>query len=182
MSSPTEEGRSPKRQRRSYSPASPAAEVKQSPVVQPPQTPPPSVHMSPEWQAQQLPAPAGDSRTGSVTFPTPPSTAGLHSQFTARGISSEGDVQTPSYENESQVGNRVDVDVAPSQTKKELEEDGQSMNESADAENRRSDHERHDVHAAASTTAAAPALPGVNVLYKLHTARKCSLRCPLTSS
>ncbi|KAF2484315.1 Rox3 mediator complex subunit-domain-containing protein [Neohortaea acidophila] len=156
-----EEGPSPKRQRRSYSPDSPSlpSETKASATSpQPPQTPPPSVHMSPEAQAQQLPGlgllgAAGSnagSTAGSVTFPTPPSTAGLHSQIMARGASSEGisdsDGQAPRATIQIDSTDARDVPMAGT--------------DESDAEHRRSDHERQDT---------VSALPSANVLYKLHT-------------
>jgi len=128
--------RSPKRQRRSYSPDSPP-ETKPVFVAQHPHTPPPSVHsqsMSPAWQAQ-----SSSSQQG-ATFPTPPSISGYHSQMTGKTSNSEEGVDsvtgTPmnSTEHTAKDGDG-DVDMGGSEP---------------DAAYRRTDHERRAV---ASTSA-----------------------------
>lgn len=139
--------RSPKRQRRSYSPPSPAPAAKSAFVAQHPHTPPPSVHMSPTWNAQ-----SSSLQQGGVTFPTPPSTSGYQGHMTGRGSSSEGGIEsgkgTPMESGE--MHNRDgDGDV--------------NMGGEVDAEHRRSDHERN------GEGATPVVLPG---LFKLPTKRK----------
>ena len=172
-----EDERSPKRQRRSYSPASPPeATQEQKSFVRQPQTPPPSVHMSPSWQSQQLPGLiyAGN---GPVTFPTPPSTAGLQSQILGIGTSSEGrggidsGDETPAHESEVLGSTRGEGerDVHMSEPQPVLEEGDVLMtDDGTDAEHRRSNHERQEVEDTASV------LSGARVLYKLQTERKYS--------
>jgi hypothetical protein len=138
--------RSPKRQRRSFSPPSPAAKLAFV-AAEHPHTPPPSVHMSPTWNAQSSSLQNG----GGVTFPTPPSTSGYHGHMTGRGPSSDGGV-------ESGTGTPTDAG--------EVRKDGDgdvNMGSDGNAEHRRSDHER------SSDATPAAALPG---LYKLLTKRK----------
>lgn len=139
--------RSPKRQRRSYSPPSPPAS-KPAFVAQHPHTPPPSVHMSPTWNAQSSSLQQG----GGVTFPTPPSTSGYHGHTTGRGPSSEAGV-------ESGKG-------TPTESGEMARRDGDgdvSMGGDAQAEHRRSDHDRSE------NSTPAVKLPG---LFKLPTQRK----------
>ena len=137
--------RSPKRQRRSFSPPSPAAKLAFV-AAEHPHTPPPSVHMSPTWNAQSSSLQNG----GGVTFPTPPSTSGYHGHMTGRGPSSDGGVES---------GTGTPTEAA------EARKDGDgdvNMGSEGSAERRRSDHER-------SSNATPPAaLP----LYKLVTKRK----------
>jgi hypothetical protein len=138
--------RSPKRQRRSFSPPSPAAKLAFV-ATEHPHTPPPSVHMSPTWNAQSSSLQNG----GGVTFPTPPSTSGYQGHMTGRGPSSDGGV-------ESGTGTPTDAG--------ELRKDGDGdvkMSGEANAEHRRSDHER------SSDATPAAALLG---LYKLLSKRK----------
>ena len=137
--------RSPKRQRRSFSPPSPAAKLAFV-AAEHPHTPPPSVHMSPTWNAQSSSLQNG----GGVTFPTPPSTSGYHGHMTGRGPSSDGGVEsgtgTPTETGEARKDGDGDV----------------NMGSEVNAEHRRSDHER-------SSDAKQPAaLP----LFKLVTKRK----------
>lgn len=148
------EERSPKRQRRSYSPPSPPTS-KPAFVAQHPHTPPPSVHMSPTWNAQTSSLQQG----GGVTFPTPPGTSGHQGHMTGRAPSSEDVTEsgkgTPSGEVET------------------MKRDGEgdvSMGDETDAEQRRSDHER-----STAVTQAVP-LPG---LFKLPTQRKFHLHSAL---
>jgi hypothetical protein len=138
--------RSPKRQRRSYSPPSPAAKLSFVAEHPQPHTPPPSVHMSPSWNSQ-----TSSLQNGGVTFPTPPSTSGYQGHMTGRGPSSDGGVES---------GKGTPTDGG------EVRKDGDgdvSMVGEVDAENRRSNHER------SSDATPAVALPG---LFKLFTKRK----------
>ncbi|KAK4547286.1 hypothetical protein LTR36_000941 [Oleoguttula mirabilis] len=166
--------RSPKRQRLgSYSPASPPiAETKG--FVHPPQTPPPSVHMSPSWQSQAQTA-EQQSGPGSVTFPTPPSTAGFPGQQRSFGGAEDGaesGQHTPVLESEPTKNGDTDaemqdggddgpVDVAGSSVEGDVNMEGAA----ADAEHRRTDHERQED----PPTAPAPPPPQAPRLYKLHT-------------
>jgi len=150
--------RSPKRQRQSYSPASPAADTKtlSSAFVQPPQTPPPSVRMSPSWQSQQAQANGAASTSGSVTFPTPPSTAGFPSQ--AAALSVMGDTreggedhsrrQTPDHEGENEKKRKRDMEIGEDEGRTPYkrhhgEGEHKQQDELVDAGYRRTDHERH---------------------------------------
>lgn len=149
--------RSPKRQRRSYSPPSPAAKLAFVAEHPQPHTPPPSVHMSPTWNAQTSSLQNG----GGVTFPTPPSTSGYQGHMTGRGPSSDGGVEsgkgTPTDAGEARKDGDGDV----------------NMGGEVDAENRRSNHER------SSDATPAAALPGLFKLpskrkYPMHSAFVCS--------
>lgn len=175
----SDDERSPKRQRRSYSPASPAPPETKAFVHQP-HTPPPSVHMSPSWQAQT----SSHQQGGSVTFPTPPSTAGFQSQ--QRGFGSEGGAEsgqhTPAPESEQRRDNEGDAEMVDRQASGESEGDVSmaSAVTAEDAEHRRTDHERqagtpHDV----PTDLLPPPPPR---LYKPHLQRKlipCALACAM---
>lgn len=140
--------RSPKRQRRSFSPPSPAAKLAFV-AAEHPHTPPPSVHMSPTWNAQSSSLQNG----GGVTFPTPPSTSGYHGHMTGKGPSSDGGVEsgtgTPTETGEARKDGDGDV----------------NMGSEGSAEHRRSDHER----SSDATPAATVPVPG---LYRLVTKRK----------
>lgn len=144
-----ESERSPKRQRRSYSPPSP--ETKPAFVSHNPHTPPPSVHMSPSWNAQTSTL----QQSGTVTFPTPPSTAGFHSHPTGRTSGSEGLDSGKGTPVESSDMSKRDVDGDV------------TMGGQADAEHRRTDHERQAKDAGTGANAQ-PALP----LFKLLNKRK----------
>lgn len=136
--------RSPKRQRGSYSPASPTYQIsglETTPFVNPfvnqtPQTPPPSVRMSPSWDTQQLP-----SQAAHTTFPTPPSTAGLLSQMRESFGSTDAENMnipahhTPAQETEHKVDSDGDI---------QMEQTGNTElgHTAADIEHRRSDHDR----------------------------------------
>lgn len=137
--------RSPKRQRRSFSPPSPAA--KTSFVAEHPHTPPPSVHMSPTWNAQTSSLQSG----GGVTFPTPPSTSGYQGHMTGRG---------PSSDEGAESGKGTPIETG------EVRKDGDgdvNMGGELNADRRPSNHER------SSHATPASALPG---LFKLVTKRK----------
>ncbi|KAK3651207.1 hypothetical protein LTR56_002065 [Elasticomyces elasticus] len=137
--------RSPKRQRRSYSPPSPALPETKGFVHHVPQTPPPSVHMSPSWQAQTSTL----QQVNSVPFPTPPSTTGLFSQ--QRGAGSEGGESgqhTPATIGEEHREEDRDTEMVDVQKSGHGEGEGDVSMVSApaaevDAEHRRTDHERH---------------------------------------
>ncbi|KAK3686987.1 hypothetical protein LTR37_019289 [Vermiconidia calcicola] len=172
MSSPHEssEERSPKRQRRSYSPASPPAETQtKAGIVQQPQTPPPSVRMSPSWTSQ----PQQGSRNGGV--PTPPSTAGFQSQVMVRGASSEGggvdsEMQTSnggSVKRSEDGDGDEEMRDTPRGGDVEGDMDGDVSMAEEDAEHRRSDHEREEGEEAGSIAPLPDA--GQNALYKLST-------------
>lgn len=149
--------RSPKRQRRSYSPPSPPTS-KPAFVAQQPHTPPPSVHMSPTWNAHTSSLHQG----GGVAFPTPPGTSGYQGHMTGREPSSEGGVES---------AKSTPVDSAGMARK---DGDGDvSMAGDADAENRRTDHDR------SMNTPPAVALPG---LFKLPTKRKFPMHSALFCS
>lgn len=139
--------RSPKRQRRSYSPPSPPTS-KPAFVAQHPHTPPPSVHMSPTWTAQASSLQQG----GGVTFPTPPGTSGHQGHMTDRASGSE-----------EVVGSGKGTPSGTGETARRDGEGDVSMGEGTDAEHRRSDHER--------STAVTPAVP-LPGLFKLPTQRK----------
>ncbi|KAK5132932.1 hypothetical protein LTR08_008380 [Meristemomyces frigidus] len=161
--------RSPKRQRlESYSPASPPV-PETKPFVHQPHTPPPSVHMSPEWQSQALTAEQRGG-PGSVTLPTPPSTAGFLSQqkpfsgdeaakHAQQTLASESGHKDGDGDAEMVNGDGSGATVAVN--------DDVSMTgmAAADAEHRRTDHERH---AAPHTTPDMPPPPAPR-LYMLRT-------------
>ncbi|TKA74695.1 hypothetical protein B0A55_05088 [Friedmanniomyces simplex] len=161
--------RSPKRQRRSYSPPSPAL-PETKPFVHQPQTPPPSVHMSPSWQAQTSTL----QQVGSVPFPTPPSTTGCFSQ--QRGAGSDGGESgqhTPATAGEDRQDEEGDAEMPDVQHNGEGEGEGDVSMVSApaveaDAEHRRTDHERQEgTPSDSSTTDMLP--PPPPRLYKLRT-------------
>lgn len=155
--------RSPKRQRRSYSPPSPP-ETKPVFVAQHPHTPPPSVHMSPSWNAQTSSLQHG----GSVTFPTPPSTAGYHGQMSGKGPTSEGGVESVSSTpvDSGNIGRKDgdgDADIAAVEAK---------------PGHRRTDHERQTKGSRLSEGAAAGGSGKLPGLFKLSTRRKFTSREP----
>ncbi|KAK3672293.1 hypothetical protein LTR78_007833 [Recurvomyces mirabilis] len=160
--------RSPKRQRRSYSPASPALpETKQS-FVQPPHTPPPSVHsasMSPAWQPQHVSQ--QQQNGGGVTFPTPPSTAGLQSQV--HGSRSEEGMESGQYTPATDSDPRRDGDGDAEMVDGDEVEVGDvsmaSITVEQDAGHRRTDHEREDTVGDSEADMLPPPPPR---LYKLH--------------
>lgn len=189
--------RSPKRQRLegSYSPASPLPILDTKTFI-PPHTPPPSERMSPSWTTQSLSAGqqqqagiGGSGGNGSgTTFPTPPSTSGIHSHVAGHG-GADSARQTPAGDD--------DVDMHGNDDRGRRDRDGDAEMtdlQAVDAEHRRTDHERQETStgtgtsgdtvatslltasASTSTSAAAPPLPGANVLYRLRTARKYFLR------
>lgn len=140
--------------------------------------------MSPSWTTQSLTAGQQQQQTGSgsgTTFPTPPSTSGIHSHMSGYG-GSDSAQQTPAGDEEA--------DVRRSDENRRRDGDGDAEMTDAktvDAEHRRTDHERDaaggDTAAASKLTAptstsasTGPPLPGAGVLYRLRTARKYSLR------
>ncbi|EMD00955.1 hypothetical protein BAUCODRAFT_42577, partial [Baudoinia panamericana UAMH 10762] len=144
--SSTDDERSPKRQRRSFSPPSPIpADDTKAAFVQPPQTPPASVHMSPSWQSSL------SQQVGGGSFPTPPSTAGFQSQQRVGG--SESGEPTPVPE-EEQVREAYGVADTPDKQdelqrephlgKRKREADDDDEENTAGAKHRRTDHERQD--------------------------------------
>jgi hypothetical protein len=149
--------RSPKRQRRSFSPPSPAAKFAFVADHTHPHTPPPSVHMSPTWNAQTSSLQNG----GGVTFPTPPSTSSYQGHMNGRELSSDG--------------GRESGKGTPTGTE-ELRKDGDgdvNMAGEAGTESKRSEHER-----CSDATPTAP-LPGLFKLltkrkYPMHSASFCS--------
>lgn len=160
--------RSPKRQRlESYSPASPPLVAEKSSFV-PPQTPPPSVHMSlsPSWQGQSVSNNHQAQTSG--TFPTPPSTAGFQNHMAGRGAGSEtggeSERQTPASEYESATRKHGDGDADMTDRRPV---DGEEDLPMADAEHRRTDHERQGGNGDLKS-ADQPALG----LFKLSTTRK----------
>jgi len=183
--------RSPKRQRlEGYSPASPLPTFDTKSFI-PPQTPPPSVRMSPSWTTQSLTAGqqqqqqqtgnasstgGGGGGTSGTTFPTPPSTSGLHSHMTGYG-GTDSARQTPLGDDE--------MDVRRDDDNRRQDRDGDAEMtgvQAVDTEHRRTDHEREEksrdsvapsltAPAPKSTLAStAPPLPGAGVLYRLRTA------------
>ncbi|KAK5120599.1 hypothetical protein LTR85_006255 [Meristemomyces frigidus] len=166
--------RSPKRQRlESYSPASPPIAETKAAFVHHPQTPPPSVHMSPSWQAQSQAA-EQQSGPGSVTFPTPPSTAGFPGQQRSFGGAEDGaesGQHTPAPESEQRKDGDADAEMqdrpddGPAQsTVKPADGDVNMEGVAEDAEHRRTDHERQQgQHTAPHMPPPAPRL------YKLRT-------------
>ncbi|KAF2717755.1 Rox3-domain-containing protein, partial [Polychaeton citri CBS 116435] len=152
------EERSPKRQRISYNtPRSPSQEsegVKSYTHVQTnqedhiPHTPPPSVHMSPSWQAQQ--AQSNSSEHSQAPLPSPPSTAGLHSQGTQRQESSDtgnnSGTHTPMQSQQQQNPERTDGDGDELMGGVGSQQDIQTytQNQSTDAEHRKTNHERQE--------------------------------------
>ena len=134
----------------------------------------------------------GSSASGSVTFPTPPSTAGFQSQMAGRGGSSESGggesgqetptVTSPEMENSGKRDGDGDAVMAEPQAQP-IESGGREADDGGmveDAEHRRSDHERQEEKASKGVEVAAlpTAAPGGNVLYKLSSERKS----PLTHS
>jgi len=107
--------------------------------------------MSPSWNAQA----SSLQQSGTVTFPTPPSTAGFHGQTAGRATGSEGlDSGKGTPVESGDMGKKdVDGDVA--------------MAGQADAEHRRTDHERQAGQGKPSANAQ-PAMP----LFKLLSKRK----------
>jgi len=166
--------RSPKRQRRSYSPPSPAL-PETKPFVHQPETPPPSVHMSPSWQTQTSTL----QQVGGAPFPTPPSTTGFFSQH--RGAGSEGGEsgqQTPATAYEGHRDDEGDAEMADAQQSGEAEDDVSMLSApaaEADSGHRRTDHDRQEstVNDSSLTDALPPPPPR---LYKLRSKRKCTLR------
>lgn len=165
--------RSPKRQRReSYSPASPPLAPETKAFVHP-QTPPPSVHMSPTWTSQPFTT-EQKGGPGSVTFPTPPSTAGFPGQPKGFGGEDGGESgqHTPAPESEHRRDGDGDAEM------QDRQDDGASAAEgdvsmagvADDAEHRRTDHERQEGEDGLAD------LPPAPRLYKLRTERKYTLR------
>ncbi|KAK5108386.1 hypothetical protein LTR62_008342 [Meristemomyces frigidus] len=120
--------------------------------------------MSPAWQPQHL---AQQQNGGSVTFPTPPSTAGLHSQVQT-GSRSEGGQNsghsTPLLSSEMRTDGDADGDAEMAEGKfDEVEVGDVSMANAAmteESRHRRTDHERE-----AATDTLPPLPPRI---YKLH--------------
>lgn len=165
--------RSPKRQRlESYSPASPPviADTKAF-VPQQPQTPPPSVRMSPSWQAQTQ---TTEARSGpsSVTFPTPPSTAGFVSgqqKSSVGGAEGAGSEQhTPSEQPRDGDG---DAEMSDRRDEAAGEGDVSMTGVTSDVERRRNRHVGEEVDAV-------PDPPPAPLLYSSPAERKYSLRSP----
>ena len=129
--------RSPKRQRlESYSPASPPVPETKAFVHQP-HTPPPSVRMSPSCQSQHSTFEQKRSGPSSGAILTPPSTAGLNGQQRSFGgeEGAEGGSHTPDRKD-------GEGDTEMQDTQDDGAGEGDVSMVSADAEHRRTDHER----------------------------------------
>ena len=131
--------------------------------------------MSPEWQSQ---APTAEQRagSGSATVPTPPNTAGFVSQQSGvgavQGVSSEQ--QTPASDSVRVEGDG-DVEMVNgdgSGVAGAVNDSSMAGVAAADAEHRRTDHERQsESH---TTTNMLP--PPAPLLYKLRKESKFALR------
>ncbi|KAK3068995.1 hypothetical protein LTR53_013017 [Teratosphaeriaceae sp. CCFEE 6253] len=145
----TDGERSPKRQRRSYSPPSPDTKPF---VSHQPQTPPPSVHMSPSWQGlSQTSTLQQQHNSGSVPFPTPPSTSGVFGAV--RGAGSDGGESgqhTPAHVDEETQAIDGDGDAEMADARQDAGEGEDDMSttsappaKSDDAQRAPTNHDRH---------------------------------------
>lgn len=154
------EERSPKRQRRDpYSPESPgiaaaAAAPNQSENAQP-QTPPPSVRMSPSWSQQGQQTLPGLGMQGQ-TSPNAGTGTGTSQSFQSQALSNGG---SGAGEGEQQTQTQTPATTVGDAETRDSGGDTQMTDASADADNRRTDHERKEGC-------------GSGVLYKLFTERK----------